>query len=228
METKKSAKANLEKRKIYFLEIGLILALGLCFAAFEWSEPEISDSKINYNTGYTVFDSDIEPPIQINPPESPKPKVIPDILIVVDDDKIVDTAIDVVIPGDDFELDFDFEKQSEKIEIPEEETEPIPVAKVPHKPIFPGGDAALLKFISENTKYPSLAKENNVSGKVFVYFVVGADGKVCDVSVAKSVNPDLDKEAIRVVSMLPTWTPGRKGEKPVPVSFIIPINFKLE
>jgi protein TonB len=228
METKKSAKANLEKRKIYFLEIGLILALGLCFAAFEWSEPEISDTKINYNTGYVDFDSDLEPPIQIEPPEYQKPKVIPDVFIVVDDDKDVDTTVVVVIVDDDFVFDDDFGPQLEKLEIPEEETEPIPIAKVPHKPIFPGGDAALLKFISENTKYPSLAKENNVSGKVFVYFVIGADGKVCDVSVAKSVNPDLDKEAVRVVSMLPTWTPGRRGEKPVPVSFIIPINFKLE
>jgi protein TonB len=228
METKKSAKANLEKRKIYFLELGLILALGLCFAAFEWSEPEISYSKINYDTGYTDFDSDIEPPIQINPPEFRKPKVIPDKLIIVDDDKFVDTAIDVVIIDDELPDDFDFTQIIKEIEIPEEKTDPIPVSKVPHKPIFPGGDAALLKFISENTKYPSLAKENNVSGKVFVYFVVGTDGKVCSVSVAKSVNPDLDKEAIRVISMLPDWTPGKKGEKPVPVSFIIPINFKLD
>lgn len=228
MEAKKSAKANLEKRKIYFLELGLILALGLCFAAFEWSEPEISDNQINYNTGYSAFDSDIEPPLQIIPPELPKPKVIPDLLIIVDNDKIVDTAIDVVIIDDDLPFDFDFSTKVAELEIPEEETEPIPVSKVPHKPIFPGGDAALLKFISENTKYPSMAKENNVSGKVFVYFVVGTDGKVSSVSVAKSVNPDLDKEAIRVISMLPDWTPGKKGEKPVPVSFIIPINFKLD
>jgi periplasmic protein TonB len=227
METKKSAKANLEKRKIYFLEIGLILALGLCFAAFEWSEPEIGDNQINFNTGYLEFDSDIEPPIQINPPEYQKPKVIPDILTVVDDDVIVDTAVDVVIPGDDLPFDFDFGEQLEKLEIPEEETEPIPEGLVPHKPIFPGGDAALLKFISENTKYPALAKENNVFGKVFVYFVVGIDGRVGSVGIAKGVNPDLDKEAVRVISMLPAWTPGRKGEKPVPVSFIIPINFKL-
>jgi periplasmic protein TonB len=118
--------------------------------------------------------------------------------------------------------------QVEKIEIPEEKTDPIPVSQVPHKPIFPGGDAAMLKFFADNMRYPALAKELNISGKVFVYFVVGTDGRVCDVGIVKSLDPEIDKEAVRVVSMLPTWTPGRKGEKPVPVSFIIPINFKLK
>jgi protein TonB len=228
METKKSAKANLEKRKIYFLEIGLILALGLCFAAFEWSEPEISDNQISLNTGYLELDSDIEPPVHINPPEFQKPKIIPEKLTVVDDEKDVDTTFDYVIPGDDFDQDFDFSTQFEKIEIPEEKTDPIPVSQVPTKPIFPGGDAAMLKFFADNMRYPALAKELNISGKVFVYFVVGTDGNVCDVSIVQSLDPEIDKEAIRVVSILPKWTPGKKGITPVPVSFIIPINFKLE
>jgi protein TonB len=228
METKKSAKANLEKRKIYFLEVGLILALGLCFAAFEWSEPEISDSKINYNSGYVEIEPDIVPPVQIKPPEYQKPKIIPEKLTIVDDDQDVDTTVDVIIPDDDFIPDFNFSTQFEKIEIPEEKTDPIPVSQVPHKPVFPGGDAAMLKFFADNMKYPALAKELNISGKVYVYFVVGTDGKVCDVSIVQSLDPEIDKEAIRVVSMLPQWTPGKKGITPVPVSFIIPINFKLD
>jgi periplasmic protein TonB len=227
METKKSAKANLEKRKIYFLEIGLILALGLCFAAFEWSEPEIGDNQTNFNTGYLELDSDIEPPIQINPPEYQKPEVIPETLTIVDDGEEVDTTI-IFDPENHNPPDFSSEVKPHDFEVPEEKTDPIPVSQVPHKPLFPGGDAAMLKFFADNMRYPALAKELNISGKVYVYFVVGTDGKVCDVGIVKSLDPEIDKEAIRVVSMLPTWTPGRRGEKPVPVSFIIPINFKLE
>lgn len=227
METKKSAKANLEKRKIYFLELGLILALGLCFAAFEWSEPDNSNNQIIYNSGYPEFEPDIEQITQIAPPEFKKPTVIPDKLKVVDNTEKIDTTFNVEIPSDDLPFDFDFGEQLKKLDIPEEKTDPIPVSRVPHKPIFPGGDAAMLKFFADNMKYPALAKELNISGKVFVYFVVGTDGRVCDISIYKSLDPEIDKEAIRVVSMLPTWTPGRKGDMPVPVSFIIPISFKL-
>jgi protein TonB len=95
-------------------------------------------------------------------------------------------------------------------------------------PVFTGGDAALLKYIADNTKYPELAKTNGITGKVIVRFAVNPDGSVNRVSVLKGVDPELDKEALRVVSLLPAFEkPGIKDGKKVSVWYMIPINFTL-
>ncbi len=100
---------------------------------------------------------------------------------------------------------------------------------VEEMPQFPGGDAALLKFISENTKYPEISKKNNVQGKVIVRFCVEADGTVKNISILKSVDPDLDREAIRVVGTLPKFAKAGINEgKPVPVWYMVPINYTLK
>jgi len=100
---------------------------------------------------------------------------------------------------------------------------------VEEMPQFPGGDAALLKFISENTKYPETAKKNDVQGKVIVRFCIETDGTVKNISVLKSVDPDLDREAIRVVGALPKFAKaGINQGKPVPVWYMVPINFTLK
>jgi protein TonB len=95
-------------------------------------------------------------------------------------------------------------------------------------PMFPGGEAALLEYIRENTQYPEVAKENNVQGKVIVRFCVTSKGTVDQISVLKGVDPELDEEAKRVVSTLPLFRPGRQGGKPVPVWFMVPITFALK
>jgi len=96
------------------------------------------------------------------------------------------------------------------------------------EPRAPGGDAALLKYIGENTIYPEIAKENNIQGRVIVRFCVTAKGGVSQVSVLKGVDPELDKEAIRVVNTLPPFKPGKQGGKPVPVWYMVPITFTLK
>ena len=93
-------------------------------------------------------------------------------------------------------------------------------------PQFPGG--SVQKWISKNVKYPMIAQENNIQGKVFVQFVIEKDGSVSDVKVARSVDPSLDKEAIRVVKAMPKWKPGKQRGKPVRVSYTVPINFQLQ
>ena len=95
-------------------------------------------------------------------------------------------------------------------------------------PVFPGGDAALLKFIADSTHYPKDAKEKGIQGKVLARFMVKKDGSVSDVSVMQKVNPSLDNEAIRVVKLLPKFTPGKLNGKTVPVWFMVPINFTLK
>jgi len=113
-------------------------------------------------------------------------------------------------------------------EIQEEEPEPEPFVVVEEMPMFPGGETALLQYISENTIYPEVAKENNIQGRVIVRFCVNSTGGVSQISVLKGVDPELDEEAIRVVSTLPKFKPGKQGGKPVPVWYMVPITFTLK
>jgi protein TonB len=100
--------------------------------------------------------------------------------------------------------------------------------KVDVMPVFPGGDIALLKFIGDSTHYPKEAKVMGIQGKVITRFMVRADGTVSDVTILKGVNPALDQESIRVVSMLPKFTPGMLNGKAVNVWFMVPITFSLK
>jgi protein TonB len=99
---------------------------------------------------------------------------------------------------------------------------------VEEMPSFPGGDAELFKFIYDNIKYPEIAKENNIQGKVILRFCVTYKGTVDQVSVVRGVDPALDEEAIRVIKMLPLWKPGKQGGKPVNVWYSVPISFQLK
>jgi protein TonB len=116
------------------------------------------------------------------------------------------------------------EKKEEK---PKEVKEEI-FRSVEQMPQFPGGDAALMKFLQSHINYPPMAAENNVQGKVILQFVVEKDGKVGEVKVARSVDKDLDREAIRVVKTLPRFTPGRQNGQPVRVWYTLPVTFKLQ
>jgi protein TonB len=118
----------------------------------------------------------------------------------------------------------------------EKKTEPEKKKEEPEKvftsveqmPQFPGGDAALMKYLSSHIQYPAMAAENNVQGKVILQFVVEKDGRVGEVKVARSVDKDLDKEAIRVVKSLPKFTPGRQNGQAVRVWYTLPVTFKLQ
>ena len=94
-------------------------------------------------------------------------------------------------------------------------------------PEFPGGELAMRKYLADHVQYPEIAKENGLSGKVFVQFVVNQKGEIENVKIARGVDPALDKEAMRVVQSLPKWKPGSQLGKPVRVSFTVPINFQL-
>jgi|AntAceMinimDraft_14_1070370.scaffolds.fasta_scaffold08245_4 protein TonB len=228
MKSKKAPKADLERKRSLFLEIGLVLALGICLAAFEWSSEEVKVNDLGALSEDTQFVEDMIITRETPPPppeekiKEPEPVLLD--LKVVDDKKEVkrinwtselkDRNSPVIIfNGND--------------EVTKEKTEPIRWVDVKTKPIFPGGDAALLSFISKNTVYPEIPKNNNVDGKVYIQFVIDETGKVINSVVLVGIDPYLDAEALRVVSMLPNWTPGYQRDIAVPVSFIIPINFVL-
>ena len=117
--------------------------------------------------------------------------------------------------------------QEIKEEVREEDPEPEPFIVVEEMPVPPGGASGLLKYIAENIKYPQIAQENNIGGKVIIRFCVTSKGGVDQVSVYKGVDPALDAEAIRVVKTLPPFKPGKQGGKPVPVWFTVPIIFQI-
>ena len=118
----------------------------------------------------------------------------------------------------------------EVVDIPEEEEE-IEVEEifdvVEDNPEFVGGMEKLYKYLSENIKYPEMAKENSIQGRVYVQFVVWKDGSIRDVKVVRGVHATLDKEAVRVVKSMPKWTPGKQRGKPVNARFTLPIKFKI-
>ena len=108
----------------------------------------------------------------------------------------------------------------------EEETKVFDV--VEQMPSFPGGQGALMQWLSSNIKYPVIAAENGVQGRVIIQFVVEKDGSVSGVTVAKSVDPSLDKEAQRVVKSMPKWIPGKQNGSAVRVKYTVPVTFKLQ
>lgn len=99
---------------------------------------------------------------------------------------------------------------------------------VEEQPSFPGGQGALMSWLRDNIKYPVIAAENGIEGRVIVQFVVSKNGSISDVRVARGVDPSLDKEAVRVVSSMPKWTPGRQNGTTVNVRYTLPVTFKLQ
>ena len=99
---------------------------------------------------------------------------------------------------------------------------------VEQMPSFPGGDVALMQYLSKNIKYPPVAEEMGIQGRVICTFVVERDGSVSDIRIARSVDPSLDKEAIRVVSGMPKWIPGRQNGQSVRVKYTLPVTFRLQ
>ena len=114
----------------------------------------------------------------------------------------------------------------EKVEEKEEETKIFEV--VEQMPQFPGGDAALMQYLSSHIKYPVVAEENGIQGRVVCTFVVERNGSITDVRVVKSVDPSLDKEAVRVIKGMPSWIPGKQNGSAVRVKYTVPVTFRLQ
>ena len=125
-------------------------------------------------------------------------------------------------------------KEEQEIKSQDELPEPPKVEEtkvfdvVEEMPQFPGGPSALFEYLSKNIKYPVVAEENGVQGRVIVTFVVERDGSITDVKVVKSVDPSLDKEAQRVVKSMPHWIPGKQNGSAVRVKYTVPVTFKLQ
>ena len=233
MEVKKSSKANLENLKGIFFEIGLIIALAFLFLAFEWKVNMKDKEDFIVTVPEELVEEEIIPITQqmLKPPPPPPPAPrLTDLIEIVDEEINLDDVLEI----EDVEANvanrrvYDFSGQGNGYgdEYGGEYSDEAEVfAVVEDMPKFPGN---VQQWISKNIKYPMIAQENNIQGRVFVQFVIERDGSVTDVKVARSVDPSLDKEAIRVVKAMPKWTPGKQRNKPVRVSYTVPINFQLQ
>ena len=228
METKKTPKANLESKRPTWLLVGYVTVLAFMFVAFEWTRDIRVDTsgRINEN----VFEQDMEIPLtrqpELTPPPPPQVTPINDVLTIIDDDataeetnfaSLEETGEDVVIKHIPVTVDEEVVVEDDIFVVVEE------------NPQFPnGGTAGLLQYLGKNIKYPTIPQENGTQGRVTVQFVVNKDGSIVDVKVIRGVDPYLDKEAVRVISTMQKWIPGKQRGVPVRCKFTVPVTFKLQ
>lgn len=228
MELKKTPKADLENKKQLYFMIGLVIALGITLVGFEWTTKSSKATSLGSVSAVTVEEEII--PItreqEVKPPPPPPPKVI-EVLNIVDDNVKIDEELMIEDSEADDKTLIDVAPVISAPKEEEEETAEV-FYIVEDMPEFPGGEAALRAFIAQAIKYPVIAQENGIQGKVYVTFVVGKDGSVSNATIARGVDASLDKEALRVVNTLPKWKPGKQRGKPVNVSYTVPINFVLQ
>ena len=232
MEIKKSSKANLESKRGLFVQIGLVIALSASLLAFEWKSYEKSASDLG-TMELSIDDEEMIPITQreIKPPPPPPPP--PEVIQIVEDDVEIEVELEIE------ETDSD-EDEIIEIEEEEEEDEIFNFAVVEDKPVFPGCEdvskeerymcfqQGIMKHIRNNFKYPAIPKEMGVSEKIFVQFVIDKSGQITKSVVVRGEDKHLKKEAIRLVNSIPKLKAAKQRGKPVPCSFTVPINFKLQ
>lgn len=229
MESKKSSKVDLENKRNMFFLFGLVTALGLTLLAFEWtSKPSKAESFGSIQT--QAIEEEFIPITreqELQPPPPPPPPQTVEVLNIVDNDvEIEDELIIEDSEADDATVvDIKPVIQATK----EKEVEEQKIFYIVEDPAeFPGGDKALYKYIQNSVKYPVIAQENGVQGKVYVKFVVNESGKVSNAEILRGVDQSLDNEALRVINSLPNFKPGKQRGNPVKVFYNAVINFQLQ
>lgn len=228
MEKKKTNHANLENKKVIFLQIGFIAALALSLLAFEWRTYD----RFIYERPVTDW-LEVDELLPINtdqrklppPPQAAKPvytiNIVEDTREITEDMPPVDASFDenwqnpdvIPLPEEVSDIADDTIYSGYSIEV---------------QPEFPAGEAALYKYLSENIKYPRIAVEAGIQGTVYIVFVVEKDGRLTDIRIFRSPDQSLSDETLRVVSGMPGWNPGKQGGLPVRVSFLLPVKFRLQ
>ena len=212
---------------------GYVLVMAVLFLGFEWTQRDVKIDTSN-QVVETVFEEEIEIPIteqpeqvQAPPPEAPS---IAETLTIVDDDSDIQESTiqssEETGQGVEIKYTAPVAVQEEEEDEPEEQEIFQVVEQMPEYP--DGGMAGLMKYLSGAIRYPAIAAENGVQGRVTVQFVVNRDGSIVDAQVLRGVDPYLDKEALRVINGMPKWKPGMQRGKPVRVRYTVPVNFRLQ
>jgi len=226
MEEKKSPKANLENKKLMFMQIGMIISLLIAWLAFEhksYDKRQIDESLLNREV---VLDEEM---VEITKQEEQKPQPVEQpqqttqLEIVEDDVETEDLNINAEVEQNEVIEEYVAPEVVEE-EVVEQEVFHI----VEEMPAFPGGEAKLMEYVGKNIKYPQIARETGIQGRVFIGFVVEPDGSVSNVKLLRGIGGGCDEEAMRVVKSMPKWKPGKQRGKAVRVSYQIPVFFKLQ
>ena len=225
MQIKKSQHASLEDKKIIYVLMGFVFVLSLCYVALEWTEQEVTKYEVMDDEFLFEEEVEIQQTTQETPPPPPPPAVQEVEVLNVVEDNVETESIEINTEDDKEEVVI-----AAPVEAPEEEEEEeVIFVVVESMPEFPGGQQALFKYLSENVKYPVIAQENGIQGRVICQFVVNKDGSIVDIEVIRSGgDPSLDKEAVRVIKSMPKWKPGKQRGKAVRVKYTVPVNFKLQ
>jgi len=228
MELKKNEKANLENKKSLFLQIGLILALIICIVALEWTSGQRRDSIFDGMTEEAIEEEQIPVTEETPPEEIPPPEVtVTDLFEIVEDDVVIEN--EVRFEDDETSEDKVVEIYAPVLQAEEEETEDEIFVIVEDMPKFRGGDINKFReWVQKRVRYPELAAENGIQGRVFISFVVETNGNVSNVAVTRSVDALLDEAAKEAVAASPRWEPGMQRGRPVRVRYSIPIIFQLQ
>ena len=226
MEEKKSPKANLENKKLMFIQIGMIISLLIAWMAFEhksYDKREIDPSLLNREV---VVDEEM---VEITKQEEQKPQPVEvpkqttQLEIVQDDVEVEDIEINAEVDQQEVIEEY------VPVEVEEEEVQEQEIFQIVEEmPAYPGGEQKLMEFIAKGIKYPQIARETGIQGRVFVGFVIEPDGSVSNVKVLRGIGGGCDEEAMRVVKSMPKWKPGKQRGKAVRVSYMLPVNFKLQ
>lgn len=227
MELKKSPKADLEDKKGLLLEIGLVVALVFALVAFNIKSYDAEEVEVAQRTAINeIEDVIIQTAEDTPPPPEPEAPEVATELVVVENDAEITHELGIVDMGDDAnkaQEEFVPVEIAEEVVVEEEEIFQV----VEEEPEFPGGMEALYKYLGESIKYPQLAKENNIEGKVYVTFVVEKDGSIANPRILRDIGGGCGNEAVRVVKAMPKWKAGKQRGKNVRVQFNLPVSFKL-
>ena len=228
MELKKNPKADLEKRRGLYLEIGLVVILAAALIAFNVKSYDKDDAKgfereVIEEVEEQIIQTDIQDPPPPPPPETPE---VTTVIEVVSDDKedVKEVNFSTEVTDDTKNIEIVPVVIDEEEEVIEEQIFSV----VENEPEFPGGMEALYKYLAQNIKYPQLARENGITGKVYVTFVVEKDGSIANPKVLRDIGGGCGAEAIRVVKAMPKWSPGKQRGKAVRVQFNLPVSFNLK
>lgn len=227
MEAKKSKKAAIENQRGSWLLMGLVVALAFMFVSFEWTQHDVRVAALSPDDE-SIFVTELVPITfpeeKLEPPPPPETKIVDIIEIVKNDIEVTD---DVSTVGEDMDATTNIVWIPPVVEA-EEVEEDVIHEHVEIMPDFPGGMAALMKYLGTNIKYPTISQEMGSAGKVIVQFVVDKDGTITNPAVVRGVDAYLDKEAIRVISSMPKWKPGVQNGKKVRVKYTVPVVFRLQ
>ena len=228
MELKKNPSADLEKRRGLYLEIGLVVIMAVALAAFEWKSYDQEKIEVVQRTAENEVEDVIiqTHPEELPPPPPPEAPEVTTELNIIEDDAESENEMDMSAFQRQEEAT-NIEAQHVEIEEEEEVAEEEIFQVVENDPEFPGGVEAMYKYLAQNIKYPQLARENNITGKVWVTFVVEKDGSVTNVTVVRDIGGGCGAEAVRIVKSMPKWTPGKQRGKNVRVQYRLPVNFSL-